>query len=356
VTGPSDLKTLFFAPGDPLTAYTCVNRGNFQRGPLTFGVSHDGGHTWQFHPTAIPAVQCQVAVNPGDTRSIAMATQASQCAGDGCADLPVVLYISRDGGLTWSAAAPVGGLRDWGYNVWLAWTGNTLFVGTNGDSATENQEQARPVIAASVNGAPLASVGESALRSLLGVQLASFLPLDASLIVELNNAPSPPAAANEVYLWTNAAATVFTPVTFDYQANHIHALAASTDGKALIGQVDLPGSGSSLANPLAVSTNGGASWSEAPAFPQAQYCCFVEYTYGAADGSVVAEIAVYFAEQQNYEPTGVFELRPGAAAWTYVAAPPAGSIVLTVSSDASGRPLAVWAPGFGSGLSYSPLP
>jgi hypothetical protein len=212
------------------------------------------------------------------------------------------------------------------------------------------------VVAASVYGAPLASVGESALRSLPGVQLATFLPLDASLIVELNNAPSTSAAAQEDYLWISAAATIVTPVTFDYQANHVHALTASVDRKTLIGQVDLPEAGSSLANPLVVSTNAGASWSAAPAFPQAQDCCFVEQVYGAGDGSVLAEIAVYHADQQSYEPTGMYEWRAGARTWIYVASPPADATVLTVSMDTSGRPSAVWAPGFGSGLSYYPLP
>jgi hypothetical protein len=348
---------LFFAPGDPLTAYTCVNRGNLQRGPLTIGVSHDGGHTWRFQLTAIPAIECQMAVNPGDARSIALAAQAQQCEGDGCAALPVALYLSRDGGATWNFTAPVVGLRDWGYNAWLAWTDNSLFVGTNGDSATENQGQARPVIAASVNGAPLASVGESALKSLPGVQLATFLPLDASLIVELNNAPSTSAATAEDYLWISATATIVTPVNFDYQASHVHALTASADRKTLIGQADLPESGPSLANPLLVSRNAGASWSALPAFPQAQDCCFVEYVYGAADGSILAEIAVYHADQQLYEATAVFEWRSDARTWTYVAPPPAYATLLTVSMDASGRPGAVWSPGFGSsGLSYCPLP
>ncbi len=357
--GPSDLQTLFFAPGDPLTAYTCLNRSGGQRGPLTFGVSHDGGHTWQFHVTALPDTECQLAVNPSDARTVAMAANWSKCSGDGCVTQPVDIYVSHDGGGSWTVGvAPVGGLRDWGTSVLLAWVGDTLFVGTNGDSINENLGQPpHAVIAASVNGGPITSVKIDALSAMPTARIGPFFPLGATLYVGLWKGSSAyPSPGDGVYAKADATAAKFTTVSFTYQGSHVYALTASMDGKTLLGQTELYGSAPAPAVPLLASTDGGASWHTLPAFPQAQYCCYEDYIYGAADGSVVAEIRVYSYVSGLFEPTGIFALRPGAGTWVYVASPPAGIVILTVSSDASGRPVAVWAPGFGNGLPYHPLP
>lgn len=356
--GPSNLQTLFFAPGDPLTAYTCFSYPGGQRKPLIFGVSHDGGHTWQFHATALPDTDCQMAVNPTDAQSIALAAQLSVCSGNGCTNRPTEVYISHDGGASWKAASPVGDLKDWGLSVLLAWVGDTLFVGTNGDSINENLGQPpHAVIAASVNGGPMSSVKIDALSAIPTARIGPFLPLGATLYVGLWKGSSvSPSPGDGVYAKADATAAEFTTVSFTYQGSHVYALTASMDGKTLLGQTELYGSAPAPAVPLLASTDGGASWHALPAFPQAQYCCYEDFVYGAADGSVVAEIRVYSYESGLFEPTGIFALRPGAGAWVYAAPPPDGSVIITVSSDASGRPVAVWAPGFGNGLPYHPLP
>lgn len=352
--GPADLQSISFAPGDPLTAYTCLNRGSAQSGPLTFGVSHDGGQTWAFHTTTIPATRCQMAVSPGDASSVAIVASGAICDGDACDAAPYAVYRSRDAGANWSGpVVPVGGLRDWGYTAWLAWVGGTLFVGSNGDSVSENAGDAQPLIAASVNGAPLTSVGGATLSQQAGMRLAGLLPLGASVIVELNASSS---LGTSTYLQVDAAAGALTPLNYHYLNSSVVALAASADGKTLIGQAASYSPPPAPAAPLLISTDNGVAWRALPAFPQAQNCCYERFIAGSADGSIVAEIATYQFAQRLLVSFGVFELRPGAKSWDYVAPPPpSDSGIITISSDASGRPVAVWAASVSSGLPYHPL-
>jgi hypothetical protein len=351
--GPADLQTLFFAPGEPLTAYTCLKRGGGQRGPLTFGVSHDGGHTWAFHTTALPDTQCQLAINPSDARTIAMAANWTTCEGDGCFGHATDVYISRDGGATWTVEAPVGSLRDWGVSVWLAWVNTTLFVGTDGDTGSSGSPP-RPIIAASVGGGPLTPVKIDALSSMPAARIAGFYPLDSALFAQLAEWSNSSSPSKMMTITADASGSEFTTVSPAYQGDPISLLAASAGGKTLLGY-SAPSSASAKPTALLSSTDDGASWRMLPAFPAAQFCCFVDYIYGALDGSVVAEAQIYHPDSGNYQATGIFALRPGAGAWVYIASPPAGSVILTISSDASGRPVAAWAPGFGSGLPYHTL-
>jgi hypothetical protein len=354
VIGPHDLQTLFFVPGEPLTAYTCLNRGGGQRGPLTLGVSHDGGHTWAFHTTALPDTECQMAVSPTDARTIAMAANWATCEGDGCYGHATDVYISHDGGATWTAAPPVGSLRDWGVSVWLAWVKTTLFVGTDGDTGSAGSPP-RPIIAASIGGGPLTPLKIDALSSMPAARIAGFYPLGSALFAQLAEWTNSPAPSKTVTITADASGAEFTTVSPVYQGKPVSLLTASADGKTLLGY-SAPSAASTTPSTLLSSTDNGASWRALPALPAAQFCCFVDYAYGALDGSVVAEIQVYRADQGLYQATGIFVLRPGAETWVYDAAPPAGSVILTISADASGRPVAAWAPGAGAGLPYHPLP
>src|SRR5690242_11771723 len=92
--GDGRVDTIAFAPSAPATAYTCANSGG-TRGPLALGVSHDGGHTWLFHTTAIPDSDCQIAVSSIDPQTMALQANWNRCILDGCTVQAEDVYITH---------------------------------------------------------------------------------------------------------------------------------------------------------------------------------------------------------------------------------------------------------------------
>src|SRR5262249_8299953 len=107
--GDGGVNTIAFSPSAPATAYTCVNSGG-TRGPLALGISHDGGHTWQFHTTAIPDSDCQIAVSANDPQTMALQANWNLCQFDGCTLQADDVYITHDGGQVWKLMQPPDGV------------------------------------------------------------------------------------------------------------------------------------------------------------------------------------------------------------------------------------------------------
>lgn len=344
--GDGNVNTIAFAPSAPATAYTCANSGG-TRGPLALGVSHDGGHTWQFHTTAIPDSDCHIAVSSIDPQTMALQADWNLCILDGCTTQAEDVYITHDGGRDWKLMPPPEGVPSFGagfYDNDMVWIGSTLFIAA-GLSVTPSNPKGTysNLIAASVNGAPFVSVGQSFVDSLPSMSLPSFYSAGDTLYIHLPGAQSASDPLAATYVKTDAYATALTPVTFRYQAQQVYLVAGGNSSNLLFGQlVTLNAAktqyqiGSTLS-----SKDGGATWNPLPPFPAALDCCTVDYLFVAPDGLIIAEAQTH-APDQNYVTTGVFVLDPGASRWRYVSSPPEGTNILTVSVDGTGRPIALW--------------
>jgi hypothetical protein len=344
--GDGNVNTIAFSPSVPATAYTCANSGG-TRGPLALGTSHDGGHTWQFHPTAIPDTACQIAVSSIDPQLVALQADWYLCILDGCTTQAEDVYISHDGGQDWKLMPPPDGLPNFGagfYDSDMVWIGSTLFIAAQLSVTPSNSKgTVKNLIAASVNGAPFVSVGQGFVDSLPSTSLPSFYPAGSTLYIHLPGAQSANDPLAVTYVKTDAYATTVTPVTFRYQGQQVYLLAGGHSSNLLFGQlVTLNAAKTQYQIGIILSSkDGGATWNPLAPFPSALYCCNVDYLFVAPDGLILAETQTHVPDQ-IYVTTGVFVLDPGTSRWRYVSSPPAGTGILAVSVDGNGDPITLW--------------
>jgi hypothetical protein len=311
---------------------------------LALGISHDGGHTWQFRTTAIPDSDCQIAVSANDPQTMALQANWNLCQFDGCTAQANDVYMTHDGGQDWILMQPPTGVPNFGEGLnAMVWIGSTLFIASRYDAPLVNPKgDVKDLIAASVNGAPFVSVGQSFVDSLPSTSLPGFYPAGTILYIGLPGAHSVSDPLDVTYVKTDTYARAVTPVTLRYQGQQVYLVAGGNRSTLLFGRLmSLNAAKTQYQIGITLSSkDGGATWNPLPSFPAAQYCCNIEYLFVAPDGLIIAEAQTH-APGQYYVSTGVFALDRGTNRWRYVSSPPVG-IILTVSVDGTGRPIALW--------------
>jgi hypothetical protein len=140
-----------FAPSDPRRGYFCANNHDSATSEGVFGVSTDGGQTWQLKPSPQAYMTCRIAVSPTDPLKLTL--NSVNLPGDGQSAF-VDAHYSSDGGQTWQAAPiPPNTLGSAG----AIWVGASLFtyIGPNKGQA--------PALFVSANGGAATQVDMSTI-------------------------------------------------------------------------------------------------------------------------------------------------------------------------------------------------
>lgn len=316
--GPS----MVFAPSDPRVAYLC---NGYQTGATTFLFSSDGGATFQvdqIHKKLPAAGQCQLGVDPADPHDVVAALQTSSSTTD--------LYRSRDGGASWQAQ-PLGGLSvmAMGWQDGTLWAtaavedsggpGLTeLWVSRNGGPMTEVDQNG-----AVGNGISLTDLGHTAL----------ITGHDATVYIVFGQTTVQPISETVIRSVDNGATWSRAPFMDGSQL--VDVVATTPDAKTLVGVYD------SQNSQVVVSRDDGATWSKL-AIPPASVSAF-DTIWATPDGSILA-VSSQYGMAQNPD-NNLYALPAGASTWSVALALPPSVFAVTVSWDANGKPLAVWASG-----------
>jgi photosystem II stability/assembly factor-like uncharacterized protein len=326
--GPAFATAIAFAPGAPSVAYACGINGQTdaqELGPIGFGVSQDGGHTWATGSTPGHSLVCRLSVNPLDARDLVLLT--ATCT-QGCTSNPQnALFRSRDGGLSWTRLSPpTGGTPAPEFGGQVAWAGTALFANTV--AYPPNSQGPAQHLATSINGGPFAWVDNNTIfaKSSLGVPFA----LGTAIYVPI----FPPTCQGQQGYFCALAKTTNYGMTWSridlrYQGATVDLLAVGTDGKSLL--VGTP-SGAIMHTSLAITADDGATWHAVPAI-DGGFSFF-----SAPDGTL-------FSITQD--PTGpLYRLDPGATQWRQVvpALPPVNHAdgFPVFSWNAAGHTVAEW--------------
>jgi hypothetical protein len=307
-----------FAPGDPLIGYACGPASN-TNSVLKWSITQDGGQTWSAPAmTGIQGPMCTIVISP--TNAQAVAITAIDCGGCSYALGAVPSYVSYNGGQTWKLVAPPAGKVNpahAGTNE-PCWVGNDLYVQVFGNFGVAGEVEQGPYLEVSHNGAPFVWANDvPLLTAAAGTLEWEDLGLGTSLYVLIQNSPG----ANNLFVTADGGATWQARGTFP----NYSAIYAGLDGTTLY----------AASNGIAASQDGGRTWHALPAL--AGNIGFALAT--TPDGTV-------FTTNDESSGTVVIEkLAPGATAWTGIAANSQG--LLDVTWNASGHPIALWAPSAG---------
>jgi hypothetical protein len=306
--GPSPADQIQMAPSSPGTVYAC---GPFGTGTgLGFGVSQDGGKTWQTWTTSINATVCgDLKVSP--TVAQAVSIDSWTCRAE-CGAGDQYLHYSLDGGKHWTQVMQT---EENGSGTGAGmWIGTTFFTST---PPTDTPASATQYVAVSKNGGPFSWTS----LPYPGTLFSNATTLYASTAVGLY------ATTDFGLLWNKA-----TP---SYNGNAV-ALMAMAPEAAMLG-ID-----ARWPNPtpntyqLLRSTDGGATWQPLPNLSSG-----LQINAGVLetpDGTIYLT-----AIGQSIGETGIYKLRPGASQWMLVSPVPPGELhLIALSWDASGHPTSLW--------------
>ena len=308
------------APGDPNTLYSCA--GSFTATFIAFGVSHDGGVTWQTTNTPAQAGRCEsLAVSP--TNAQAVAFLATTCRAD-CGQTSYALYASLDGGVHWTAPAlPSGaGLVDM---LPYAWVGTTLFAAVG--------NPAPHVLAASKNGGAFTWVNTSFAPypfAAVGHTLYAYTPTDSSAC------PKDSSQCLEIAKTSDLGA-FWSRILPLYQGYNVRAVGVLPDGVTMIGQ-ETHAATSPDVYPLLRSTDGGATWQALPDFPQGTGSNDSTAIFATPDGTAFVRLPV----APGATPCTIYKLMLGASAWACLAQTTGGFGFALVTWDVQGHPAKLW--------------
>ncbi len=329
--GPEYASTIAFALSAPERAYTCgalEPAGNLAV-PISLGVSHDAGATWQTLKTHAAGVGCFLTMNPTNAQDVVLATRrCSQCT----TFSTTMLNRTFDGGKHWSdwGLPPIGpnqsaDLQDM---QWV-WLGSTLFVAPYlvGDSAYRR-------LAVSVDGRPFVWLKTEGIfaGAPADASIAGLFATDTRLYVELQTGD-----CTTVCFWYmqsrdgGVSWSRFKPV---FHNQPVYLRAVGGDERTLLGQAFLPPDSRIYLR----SEDGGAVWDPLPSPPEGLVAGLMMVT---PDGTVYAEFDQNFSGSQDGLSLGIYRLVPGAAAWHYAAPLPPGGW-FTVAWNEYGYPVALW--------------
>jgi hypothetical protein len=304
--GPALVDQIREAPSAPSTVYACGPAPSRGQG-LGFGVSTDGGLTWQSWSTSIPSASCLgLRVSPSAPQAVAI--YSASCRAE-CGQSDFSLDYSLDGGRHWTLVYT--NQTDTGES--FGWVGTDLFTqiappGTPA-STTEN-------LAVSKNGGPFSWTS---------------LPYPSGLLTTATTLYAPTGAG--LYTSTDLGAS-WRKVTPAYQGHAIDPTAL-TSGAPLLGYDARAENGPNI-YPLYRSADGGATWQPLPSLPTGMQADTdaVEVPNGTIYETCIGNDA---------EQSGIYKLTPGASSWTLVSTLGQGALHLhTVTWDAGGDPVDIW--------------
>jgi len=103
-----------FAPSSVQRGYLCGQDGTKAR---RFGVTTDGGQTWQFGASPAGYDTCWLQISPTNPLDVVLNSAVGNCAGGSCPGLDA--HYSTDGGRTWKMAPIPQGTEGPGGAVWV---------------------------------------------------------------------------------------------------------------------------------------------------------------------------------------------------------------------------------------------
>lgn len=317
-------KGIAFGHSDPLTGYVCGTPEGVGATHLRFGITHDGGHTWQAPIiTSIPGNDCHVYVNPYIIQDLVIGTRPCW---KGC-DNSDTYYRSLDAGLSWvPQVAPAGneasGLTAFGFP---RWTPTALFFMAELPGASGGPlSPPKHYIAVSVNGGPLAwtatnpDFGTSIYQTPNSANI-----LGTQLVVTDSN--------NDALSTTDNGQSWHTITLADNLQAHI---VTTYTGQTLLAE--------NSASSYSISHDGGQSWQTLPAFPDAGSPSFEGQAFMAPDTTIFLD---YASGNPTSTPTGIYRLAPGSPTWVWSAPAIATGFLTAVSWDVAGHPRLLWSVG-----------
>jgi hypothetical protein len=347
--GPSWARFLTFAPSAPSTAYACGDTtisadATHNSGPIALAASTDGGHTWQTRATPAVDGECQISVDPSNPADLIMLTATCAGTSDTCQPAPVHAFRSSDGGGNWAAAtAPQGAA--WDFSKQMVWLGSTLFVPLQTGLARSDAGGPFGFI-------PVAryEVGPD-ITSSSDVRPVDLFTANGRLFVELSvcDLQNEAAPCRVDYAVTDAAAASWTGIGMRFQSLDVTVSASGADSHTLLGNLYPADSTQPLTYlPVLTSTDGGASWTELPAYASPLLCCSnynsVQLLAGRPQAAAAAPdgtVLVYLIVIGGGGAGGIYALAPGSPGWRYVMAPPSESFA-AFQFDLAGHPAAIW--------------
>jgi hypothetical protein len=319
--GPSLVDQIQAAPSAPSTVYSCgpaLTSSTGGNGGIGFGVSQDGGMTWQTWTTAIPASAClQLRVSPSAPQAVAVYT--ASCRAE-CGAGEFYLDYSLDGGRHWTLVYTSGDV-----GVSFGWVGTALFSqevpsGTPG-STTE-------YLAVSKNGGPFAWTSLPYPGEVFSTATTIYV-----------------ATGSGLYSSTDLGSS-WSTVTPAYQGHGVNP-SVMVPGAPMLGYDARSANGPNV-YPLFSSNDGGATWQPLPSIPSGLQ---------ADTDAVEAPDGTIYQTCIGTDPsqTGIYKLVPGAGSWAlFSALIPGGPHLYAVTWDASGHPITIW--GLQDTSSYTSIP
>jgi hypothetical protein len=320
--GTGDLPRIVFAPSAPGVAYAVMIDAVTGRTAVVSG-SSDAGKTWRRLATPTSGQdQCRISIDPTDAHDIVLACTPPRSSG-------YTVLRSTDGGESWSTAqiATAGPC----YNG-MGWVGSTLLIAFELCDGPDAQTQ----LFASAGKGPFKRL--DADGKLGGVALNSNEPFitghGPTIYVQQRAFNYNPVQLEDTTFASADGGATWRVVAFSDAGHKVHLLAATPDGRSLIGIYD------SAPTQLAVSSDEGKTWRKLP--PPWPDMKGINDIFVTPDGTVLAtDVGVLFLDV----PNTVYLAPPGAAQWRadLDALQLRSAMLLAVQVDASGHPTTLWA-------------
>jgi hypothetical protein len=304
--GPSRVDQIQASPSAPRTVYTCGPALTGTNGGLDFGVSEDGGMTWQTWKIPISASAClELRISPSAPQAVAI--YSASCRAE-CGEGEFYLDYSLDGGRHWTL---VYTSEDSGAS--FGWVGTTFF---SQGAPAGTPASATQYLAASKDGGPFSWTSLPSTGEFFSTATTIYVYTGAGLY----------SSANLGATWSR--------VMPAYQGQPVSP-STLVPGAPMLGYDARSENGPNI-YPLFSSNDGGATWQPLPSIPSGLQAD--TDAIEAPDGTVYETCFGTDSSQ-----AGIYKLTPGASGWTLISSlMPAALHLHTVTWDANGHPLTVW--------------